>query len=352
MMSFPSTVVRRVFTVSFATLAMSVTPYLTVIAQAVTLNGAGATFPAPLYERYIREFQSKNPDITVNYQGIGSGGGRRAMFNGSVDFGGSDAAMTDDEIDKVHLNRGVLMIPTCGGAVAVVYNVPGVSSGLKLSQSTLASIFSAKITKWNDPKIASANPGVNLPDQPIRLVVRADSSGTTFIFTNALSAMSSAFQGQIGVNQAPQWAGNPLKGKGNPGVAATVQQTPGSIGYVEYSYAKQNNLNFAAVQNKKGEYMLPTLEATQEALSKVKFPSNFRVFEGNPASGYPIAGMTWMLLYKKYDAEKLPAIKKWMTWILTEGQQLNGSLDYIKVPPDVAKRALDKVNSDIQLWSK
>lgn len=351
-MSFPSTVVRRVFTVSFATLAVSVTPYLTAIAQAVTLNGAGATFPAPLYERYIREFQSKNPDITVNYQGIGSGGGRRAMFNGSVDFGGSDAAMTDDEIDKVHLNRGALMIPTCGGAVAVVYNVPGVSTGLKLSQSTLAGIFSAKITKWNDPKIASANPGVNLPDQPIRLVVRADSSGTTFIFTNALSAMSSAFQGQIGVNQAPLWAGNPLKGKGNPGVAATVQQTPGSIGYVEYSYAKQNNLNFAAIQNKKGEYKLPTLEATQEALSKVKFPSNFRVFEGNPAGGYPIAGMTWMLLYKKYDAEKLPAIKKWITWILTEGQQLNASLDYIKVPPDVAKRALDKVNSDIQLWSK
>lgn len=347
-MGFHSTVVRRAFTASFVTLAVSVTPLLTAIAQAVSLNGAGATFPQPLYERYIREFQTKNPGITVNYQGIGSGGGIKAMASGAVDFGGSDAAMTDAQLDSTHNNRGVLMLPTCGGAVAVVYNVPGIDSGLKLSQPVLASIFSAGIKTWNDPKITALNPGMTLPDKPIQLVVRADSSGTSFIFTNALSAMSSGFAGQIGANTAPLWSGNPLRGKGNPGVSSTVQQTEGSIGYVEYSFAKQNNMKIAAIQNKKGEFVLPTVEATEEALSKVKFPSNFRVFEGNPESGYPIAGMTWLLVYKKYTPEKLDAMKKWVNWIFTDGQQLNNTLDYIKVPDAVRQRALDTFNKEVK----
>lgn len=352
-MGFPSTVVRRTVATSFVTLAVSVTPLLTAIAQAAqVLNGAGATFPAPLYERYIREFKTANPDISVNYQGIGSGGGVKAMYVGSVDFGGSDYAMSDDEIDKVHVNRGALMIPTAGGAVAVVYNVAGVSSGLKLSHKAVTDIFSGKITSWNDSKITSVNPGVNLPSQPIKTVVRADSSGTSFIFTNALSAMSGGFNAQIGPNKAPNWPGNPLKGKGNPGVAAAVQQTPGTIGYVEFSYAKQNNLAMAAVENKKGEYVMPSLAATEEALSTVKFPANFRVFVGAPDSGYPIAGLTWMLVYKKYDSDRLDAMKKWVTWVLTDGQKLNNLLDYTQVPEAVRKRALEKINSDVTLWVK
>jgi phosphate transport system substrate-binding protein len=347
-MGFHATVVRRTFTASFAALAVSVTPLLTVIAQAVTLNGAGATFPAPLYERYIREFKSKNPDISINYQAIGSGGGIKAVQAGSVDFGGSDAAMTDEEIDKVSLNRGVLLLPTAGGAVAVVYNIPGVSDGLKLTRTAVGEIFAGKIANWNDPAIASQNPGVNLPSQPIRLVVRADSSGTTFVFTNALSAMSPFFKGKLGVSKAPKWSKSALQGKGNPGVASTVKQTPGSIGYVEFSFAKQNNISMAAVQNKKGQFTMPTLEATQEALSTIKFPDNFRVFEGNPSSGYPISGLTWMMIYKKYSAEKLPAIKKWMEWVLTDGQKINPQLDYSSIPDSVTKRALSKLNAEVK----
>ncbi|NJM75505.1 MAG: phosphate ABC transporter substrate-binding protein PstS [Acaryochloridaceae cyanobacterium RU_4_10] len=342
-MGISSTVVRRAFTASVVTLAVSVTPLFAAIAQAVTLNGAGATFPGPLYERYIREFKSKNPDITVNYQPIGSGGGIKQIIAGSVDFGGSDAAMTDEEIDKANLNRGIILVPTAGGPVAVVYNVPGVSSGLNLSQAAVGNIFGGKITKWNDPAIASANPGVNLPSQPIRLVVRADSSGTTFVFTNALSAMNPFFKGKIGVSKTPKWSNSPLQGKGNPGVASSVQQTPGSIGYVEFSYAKQNNMAMAAVENKKKQFVAPSLESAQEALANIKFPDNFRVFEGNPGAGYPISGLTWMMIYKKYDSEKLPAVKKWIEWVLTEGQRLNAQLDYVRIPEAVTKRVLAKL---------
>jgi phosphate transport system substrate-binding protein len=345
-MGFSSTVVRRTLAASVVTFAVSVTPLFAAIAvhqesaQAVTLNGAGATFPEPLYGRYIKEFKAKNSDITVNYQGIGSGGGIKQFQAGSVDFGASDAAMSDEEMDKINLNRGVIMVPTAGGAVAVVYNAPGVSPGLKLSQATVGGIFAGKITSWNDPAIASANPGVSLPSQPIKLVVRADSSGTTFVFTNALSAMDSFFKGKIGVSKSPKWSNSPLQGKGNAGVAASVQQTAGSIGYVEFAYAKENNMAMAAVQNKKGDYVTPSLEATKEALANIKFPKNFRVFEGNPKAGYPITGLTWMMIYRKYEAEKLPAVKSWIKWVMTEGQQLNESLNYARIPEATVKDVL------------
>ncbi|WP_404785438.1 phosphate ABC transporter substrate-binding protein PstS [Altericista sp. CCNU0014] len=345
-MGLNSTVVRRAFTASVVTFAVSVTPLFAAIAQAVTLNGAGATFPAPLYERYIREFKSKNPGVTVNYQGIGSGGGIKQMQAGSVDFAGSDSAITDEQIDKLHQNRGVLMVPTAGGAVAIVYN--GIAPGLKLSQSALGEIFGGKITQWNDPAIAKTNPGMSLPDRTIRLVVRADSSGTTFITTNALSAMSPFFKGKVGVSSAPKWGGKPIQGKGNPGVAESVKQTPNSIGYVEYAFAKQNNMQMAAIQNKKGEFVMPSLETTQEALSNIKFPANFRVFEGNPAAGYPIAGLTWMLVYKKYDAEKLPAIKDWVRWVLNDGQKINPTLDYVPIPPSVRTRVLQQLEANVK----
>ncbi len=347
-MGLNATTARRAFTASVVTLAVSVTPLFAAIAQAVTLNGAGATFPQPLYERYIREFKSKNPSITVNYQSIGSGGGVRQFQAGSVDFGGSDSAMTDEQMDKVDRNRGTLLVPTAGGAVTVAYNAPGVSTGLKLTQAAVGEIFGGKITKWNDPAIAKTNPGVNLPNQAIRLVVRADGSGTTFVFTNAVSAASPFFRGKVGVSSAPKWPANPLTGKGNSGVAATILQTPGSMGYVELANAKQNNMTVAAVQNKKGEFVAPTLESTNEALSNIKFPANFRVFEGNPASGYPIVGMTWMMVYKKYDAEKLPAIKEWIKWVLSDGQKINPTLDYAIVPQSVIQRVLQQLEANVK----
>ncbi|AFY31678.1 phosphate ABC transporter substrate-binding protein PstS [Calothrix sp. PCC 7507] len=346
-MTFSTTIWNRVVTTSVVTAAVALSPIFTATAQAETINGAGATFPAPLYERYAREIKKKFPDLKVNYQAIGSGGGIRQTIAGTVDFGASDAAMKDDEIAKV--KNGVILVPTAGGAVSVVYNLPGVNS-LKLSRSTLPDIFSGKITNWSDAKIKADNPGVNLPNQPIKFVVRADGSGTTFIFTNHLSAINGYFKGRIGANTAPSWTlPNVLKGKGNPGVASLVSRTPGSIGYVEYAYAVANKLNSAQIQNKKGEFVAPSLESANAALATVKFPDNYRVFVGEPSQGYPIVGLTWLLVYKQYaNASKADAVKKWVNWVLKDGQQYNDDLNYTKIPSDVANRVLQTVNSSVK----
>ncbi|MEH2068417.1 MAG: phosphate ABC transporter substrate-binding protein PstS [Nostoc sp.] len=346
-MIFSTTILNRVIATSIVTTSVALSPMFGAIAQAQTLNGAGATFPAPLYERYAREVKKKYPDLKINYQAIGSGGGIRQVTAGTVDFGGSDAAMKDDEIAKV--KNGVILVPTAGGAVSVVYNLPGVNN-LKLSRNTLPGIFSGQITNWNDAKIKADNPGVNLPNQPIKFVVRADGSGTTFIFTNHLSATSSYFKGRVGASTTPKWTlPNVLKGKGNPGVAALVARTPGSIGYVEYAYALKNNLKSAQIQNKAGEFVAPSLQSANAALSTVSFPNNYRVFVGDPGQGYPIVGLTWMMVYKKYaNAAKSDAIKKWINWVLQDGQQYNDDLNYTKIPSDVANRVLQTVNSTVK----
>ena len=338
---------NRVVTASVVTGAVALSPVLTAIAHAETLNGAGATFPAPLYEKYAREVKKKHPDLKVNYQAIGSGGGIRQTIAGTVDFGGSDAAMKDNEIAQV--KNGVILVPTAGGAVSVVYNLPGVSK-LRLSRATLPAIFSGKIKHWDDAKIKADNPGVNLPNQPIKFVVRADGSGTTFIFTNHLSATDPYFKGRIGANTAPNWTlPNVLKGKGNPGVAALVKNTAGAIGYVEYDYAVKNNLKSAEIQNKKGEFVAPSLASANAALSTVTFPSNYRVFIGDPGQGYPIVGLTWMMVYKQYATPaKADAIKKWINWVLKDGQQYNDDLNYTKIPSDVVNRVLQTVNSTVK----
>jgi phosphate transport system substrate-binding protein len=344
---FSTTIRNRLVTTSVVTAAVALSPVFSAIAQAETLNGAGATFPAPLYERYAQEIRRKFPDLKVNYQAIGSGGGIRQITAGTVDFGGSDAAMTDGEIAKVR--NGIILVPTAGGAVSVVYNLPGVNS-LRVSRRTLPAIFSGQITNWNDPKIRADNPGVNLPNRPIKFVVRADGSGTTFIFTNHLSATSGYFRGKVGTSTLPRWTlPNVLKGKGNPGVAALVARTPGSIGYVEYAYANENHLKSALVQSRTGQFIAPSLETANEALSSVKFPANFRVFEGDPTHGYPIVGMTWMLINKQYpNAAKAESIKKWINWVLRDGQQYNASLNYTRVPAGVVSRVLATVNSTVK----
>lgn len=346
-MAFLSTILNRVVATSVITGAVALSPMLSAIAQAQTLNGAGATFPAPLYERYAREIRKKHPELKVNYQAIGSGGGIRQTIAGTVDFGGSDAAMKDDEIAKV--KNGVILVPTAGGAVSVVYNLPGVNK-LRLSRATLPAIFSGQIKNWNDPKIKGDNPGANLPNSPIKFVVRADGSGTTFIFTNHLSSINGYFKGRVGANTAPKWnLPNVLKGKGNPGVAALVRSTPGSIGYVEYDYATKNNLRSAEVQNKKGEFVAPSLASANSALSRVKFPDNYRVFIGDPGQGYPIVGLTWMMVYKQYASPaKAEAVKKWINWVLKDGQQYNDDLNYTKIPGDVVNRVLQTVNSTVK----
>ncbi|TAE58496.1 MAG: phosphate ABC transporter substrate-binding protein PstS [Nostocales cyanobacterium] len=346
-MSF-STFFNRAVTTSIVTAAITLSPALSNVVKAQTLNGAGATFPAPLYERYAREVTKKHPNLKVNYQGIGSGGGIRQTIAGTVDFGGSDAAMTDADMAKV--KRGVILVPTAGGAVSVVYNVPGVNK-LRLSRKTLPAIFSGQISKWNDPQIKADNPGVNLPDLPIKFVVRADSSGTTFIFTNHLSAISGYFKGRIGANTAPRWQGlrNVLKGKGNPGVAALVSRTTGAIGYVEQSYADRNKLKSAEIQNKAGQFVDPSLASANAALASVNFPDNYRVFVNDPSTGYPIVGLTWMMIYKNYpDAAKANAVKQWINWVLKDGQQFNDDLGYTRIPSSVVNRVLQTVNSTVK----
>ncbi len=342
-MVFSTTNLRRAVSTSVIATTFVFAPFLGAIAQAVTLNGAGATFPAPLYEQYARQVTQKYPDLKVNYQGIGSGGGVKQMIAGTVDFGGSDFAMSDEEIAQV--KNGVLLIPTAGGAVSVVFNLPGVNN-LRFSREVLSSIFSGRITRWSDPRIGLDNPGVKLPTLPIKTVVRADGSGTTYIFTNHLSAISSYFKGRIGVSKDPKWLTNSLKGKGNPGVAALVGRTSGAIGYVEYAYAKSNRLTSATIQNKRGEYVAPSLETANQALATVKFPANFRTFIDDPTAGYPIAGLTWIMVYKQYpDAAKAQAVRNWIQWILTDGQKLNAGLDYTSIPADVAARALQSAQT-------
>ena len=346
-MVFYTSVLNRVATTTVCATAVALGSMFTAVAKAETLNGAGATFPAPLYVQYAREVKKKNPELSINYQAIGSGGGISQFTAGTVDFGASDAAMTDGEISKV--KNGVVLVPTAGGAVSIVYNLPGVSE-LKLSRKTLPGIFSGQITKWNDEQIKADNPGVNLPDIPIKAVVRADGSGTTFIFTNHLSSISPYFKGRIGTSKSPSWTiPNVLKGKGNPGVANLVSRTQGSIGYVEYQYAQTNKLKSALVQNRQGQFVEPSLEGANQALSTVSFPDNFRVFVGDPDQGYPIVGLTWIMIYKNYpNPAKGEAVKKWVNWILTDGQQYNDSLNYTRIPSSVANQVLQTVNNTVK----
>ncbi len=331
---------------TIATVAVSVLGTQFAALAQITLSGAGATFPQPLYERYIREMRKANPDIKVNYQGIGSGGGIKQTIAGTVDFGASDAAMTDAEMAKV--KGGVLLIPTAGGAVSVAYNLPGVKN-LKLSNQVLGGIFTGKITTWNDPQIVRDNKSAKLPSSAIKPVVRADGSGTAFIFTNHLSAVNPEFKSAVGASKEPRWSSGFLKGKGNPGVASLLKQTPGSIGFVEYDFALKNGLSSASVQNGSKQYVAPSLKSANLALSDVQFPANFRVFDVNSNQGYPIVGLTWLLIPKaQKNPAKAAAIKTMVRWMLTSGQQFNDDLNYTSIPSSVAQRAIQAVETGVK----
>lgn len=346
-MKFSTTVLNRVVTSSVVAAAVVLGPVFTAVAQAESLKGAGASFPAPLYQRYARQIRKKHPSLKVNYQACGSSCGIRQTKKGTVDFGGSDAAMSDRDIAKVKAKGrgGVILVPTAGGAVSVVYNLPGVKN-LKLSRKTLPLIFAGRITRWNDARIKKDNPGVKLPSKRITPVVRADGSGTTFIFTNHLATISRYFRGRVGRGKKPRWTlKRVLKGKGNAGVANLVRRTRGGIGYVNYSFAVKNKLKSVRIQNRSGKFVAPSLKAANQALASVKFPRNYRVFVGDSRKGYPIVGLTWMMVYKKYpSAAKAKAVKKWVKWVMTDGQKYNAGLQYTRIPKSVVKRVLRDVS--------
>lgn len=309
-------------------------------AVAQQLSGAGASFPAPLYQRWAADFAKANPGFQVNYQSVGSGAGVKQFTQGTVDFGASDAAMSDPEIAKV--SRGVVLIPATAGSIVVAYNLPGVKE-LKLSREALAGIFLGKVTKWSDPVIAKSNPGVNLPSLSINVAKRSDGSGTTFVFSKHLAAISPEFNEDIGVDKSTDAWPVGVGGKGNEGVTALIQQAPGTVGYVEFGYAKNNGLAMAALQNKSGNFVAPSDETGAATLAGVELPANLRAWPDDPAGAgdYPIATFTWLMLYKSNpDAAKRDALKKFVTYGLTEGQKVAPELGYIALPAPVVEKCM------------
>lgn len=313
------------------------------VSAQMTINGAGATFPYPIYSKWFDEYAKVDPSVRFNYQSIGSGGGQKQIIAQTVDFGASDGPMSDDNLSKAP--GKILHIPTVAGADVVAYNLPG-DPHLKLDGETVASIFLGTVTKWNDPKIAALNPGVTLPSQEIVVVHRSDGSGTTYIWTDYLSKVSPEWKQKVGTNTAVNWPVG-LGGKGNEGVAGQIKQTPGALGYVELIYAKQNKISFADVKNSAGQFVSPTMESITAAMSTAQIPDDFRFSITNaPGNGsYPIAGATWLLVYQEQkDAAKGKKVVEFLKWALTKGESMARDLDYAPLPPELRDRVLQKVD--------
>jgi len=313
---------------------------------ALLINGAGATFPYPIYSKWFDVYSQAHPEVQFNYQSIGSGGGIKQITAKTVDFGASDGPMTQDQMNEAP--GRIYHIPMVMGAVAVTYNVAGVSKGLKLSPDVLADIFLGKVTSWNDARIAADNPGVNLPGGSIVVVHRSDGSGTSFIFTDYLSSVSGEWKGKVGKATSVNWPAG-LGGKGNEGVAGLVKQTGGSIGYVELAYAVHNNMPYADIKNQSGNFITPTIESTSKAAEGIPMPDDFRVSVVNSPNpqAYPIAGFTWLLIYKDMDNHvKGQAIVDFIKWAIHDGQSYTKDLLYAPLPSDVVsliERKLQKV---------
>jgi len=300
-----------------------------------TLNGAGATFPYPIYSKWFNEYHNEHSDIQINYQSIGSGGGIRQVQAGTVDFGASDGPMTDEQIAQSKVK--VLHVPTVLGAVVPAYNIQGVSGEVKFTSDVLADIYLGKLTKWNDPRITKANPGVNFPDMNITVVHRSDGSGTTYIFTDYLSKVSADWKGGPGKGTSVKWPVG-IGGKGNEGVAGSIRQLPGSIGYIELIYALQNKIPFGVVQNSSKNFVKASLASTTAAAQGVKMPPDFRVSITNPPGkdAYPIASFTWLLIpTNPADANKGKILKDFLFWMLDKGQTMTEALSYAPLPKEV-----------------
>jgi phosphate transport system substrate-binding protein len=307
-------------------------------ASAQQISGAGATFPAPLYQRWSVEFNKIQPAVKVNYQSVGSGAGVKNFIQGVVDFGASDAAMSDQDIAKVP--QGVVMVPATAGEIVFAYNLPGVKD-IKLTREVMAGIYLGTVTHWNDPAIVKENPTLTLPNLAIQVAYRSDGSGTTYVFTQHLSAISPKFNDEIGTDKSVTFPAG-VGGKGNEGVTALIKQSPGTIGYVEYGYAKDNGLSMAMLQNKSGNFVAPNIAAGRETLANVTLPENLRIWPVDPegAQDYPIVSFTWLLCYKKYaDEGKLKALKDFINWSLVEGQKFSEELGYIPLPESVVEKS-------------
>ncbi|EXJ12621.1 phosphate ABC transporter substrate-binding protein PstS [Imhoffiella purpurea] len=321
-------------------------------ADDVKLNGSGASFPFPIYSKWFKDFSKANDGIRVDYQSKGSGAGIQDLINHTVDFAASDAAMKDKEMAQVE--EGVVLLPMTAGEVVIIYNLEGVDE-LKLPRAVYPEIFSGKITKWNDPKIAEANPGVDLPDETITVVTRSDSSGTSFVFTGHMSNIDEAFKESVGQGKAPNWpsASNFVAAPKNDGVTAQVQQNQGSIGYVEYGYAKLTGWKqVAMLENKSGKFIAPGPESGAAALASAQFPEgtlpnsdvpNLIAWVWDPAGedAYPIATFTWMLFYKDQDDDKAAALRKMVAYGIEEGQKIADSMGYIPLPENVREMVLE-----------
>jgi phosphate transport system substrate-binding protein len=313
-------------------------------AAETNLTGAGATFPYPIYSKWFDEYHNQHPDIKINYQSIGSGGGIKQVQSGTVDFGASDGPMTDEQLSQTPMK--VFHIPTVLGADVPTYNVAGVTGELKFTPDVLADLFLGKITKWNDPRLAKANPGVKFPDEDIVIVHRSDGSGTTYIWTDYLSKISSDWKNKVGKGTSVNWPVG-LGGKGNEGVAGTVKQTEGSLGYVELIYAIQNKMPYGSVQNAAGTFVKASLESVTAAAGSVKdMPDDFRVSITNAPGkdAYPISSFTWLLVPAEWsDAGKEKAFVEFLNWMVDKGQTMTSQLAYAPLPKTVAQKVKARI---------
>ena len=317
-------------------------------AQDVKLNGSGASFPFPIYSKWFKDFSAETDDVRIDYQAKGSGAGIQDLVNGTVDFAASDAAMNEEEMAQV--KQGVVLLPLTAGEVVLAYNLDGVDE-LKLPRDVYPKIFDGTITKWNDPAIAAANEGVELPDEDITVVVRSDSSGTTYVFTGHLSEIDPEFKETVGQSKSPQWPQSQsfVKSPKNDGITATIQQTPGAIGYIEYGYAKLTGATSAMLENAAGNYVAPGAESGAAALEAAEFGDGTLpgsdvpdliawVWDPQGDDAYPIASFTWLLAYQDQDDDKAAAIREFVTYAMDEGQKSADELGYIPLPESVVAR--------------
>ena len=331
--------IRKALTIFFLILAG------TALAGAqVSLNGAGATFPYPIYSKWFNEYHKAHPEVQINYQSIGSGGGIRQVTAGTVDFGASDGPMTDEQLSQLKFK--LFHIPTVLGSVVPAYNISGVTGEIKFSPDVLANIFLGKITNWNDKAIAKDNPDLHLPDKPIIVVHRSDGSGTTYIFTDYLSKVSPDWKTQVGKGTSVRWPLG-LGGKGNEGVAGVVRQMDGAIGYIELIYALQNKIAFGPVKNVAGNFVKASLESTTAAAASMKtMPADFRVSITNApgADSYPISSFTWLLVPAQWkDATKGKVMVDFLNWMLDSGEGMVKELDYAPLPTNVAEKVRARI---------
>ena len=304
------------------------------------LVGSGASFPFPIYSAWFKDFSRKTDGVTVDYQAKGSGAGIQDLINKTVDFAASDAAMTPEQIAQV--KDGVVLLPMTAGEIVLAYNLPGQPKNLKLPRDVYPDIFLGKITKWNDPRIAAANPDIKLPDLPITVVRRSDASGTNYVFTKHLSAISPAFKEKVGFGTTVSWPQSDkiVAAPKNDGVTATIKQTPGAIGYIEYGYAKLTKADTALLQNAAGNYVAAGDASGAAALASAQLPADLIAWVEDPAGSdsYPIVSFTWMLFYEKQDAQKAEYLRKLVAYGLSDGQKIADSMGYIPLPSSVVEK--------------